>query len=149
MKYFNTIFSSLLAFSFLLSSCGKSEAERLGIKWCECNMQKAKLFKELDQTTDVAKINKLVTAIMIEEQSAIDCMEVKKLKTLEEKLSPKEKGEFQQDRKSASFYVCKSTVYTATKNVDFCCQKLRERYVGQVPVVKIATFFGGKKRHFH
>lgn len=96
MKYFNTVFFSLMVCSFLLSSCGKSEAERLGIKWCECNMEKAELFKELDQTTEVAKINNLVAAIMIEEQSAIDCMGAKKLKSLEEKLNAREKGEFQQ-----------------------------------------------------
>jgi hypothetical protein len=95
----------------LFSSCGKSEAERMGIKWCECNMQKAELFKELDQAKDPAKIGVLISNIMLEEQNAVDCMGgAEKLKALEEKLSNTEKGEFQSVYDNIRKDLCPETI---------------------------------------
>ena len=65
---------SFLLFPFFIISCKQSEAERLGIKWCECQTEKAALFENLDKETDPAKINSIVNNIMLRENEVVECM---------------------------------------------------------------------------
>ena len=111
MKFTNLSLFLLLFSISLLSSCNKSEAERLAIKWCECNMQKAELFKSLDESKDPEKIGAIVNNIMIEEQNAIECMGgSEKLKALQDQLNAAEKGEFQNIYDQTRSDLCPQTI---------------------------------------
>lgn len=106
----------LLVFSLLLFSCGKSEAERMAIKWCECNQTMGELYKQLDETKEPEKLTSLVSNIMVESNSVTECMGgEEKLKEIDAKLSASNKGDFQKQYDDTRQNMCGDLVKLLAK----------------------------------
>ena len=113
-----SIFLSISLFlgTFLLFSCGKSEAERMAIKWCECNQTMGELYKQLDESKEPEKLTSIVSNIMVESNHVMTCMGgEEKLKGINAKLTASDKADFQQQYNDKRNSICPEIVKLLSK----------------------------------
>jgi hypothetical protein len=122
MKNTFTMKSTFLSFGlsfiliFSLSSCGKSEAERMAIKWCECNQTMGELYKQLDETKEPEKLTSIVSNIMVESNNVTVCMGgEEKLKEINAKLTGSDKADFQKQYNDTRNSMCPEMVKLLSK----------------------------------